>query len=127
MREASIRRYILVVDDEESVRDVVSEALEAAGYDVTTAASGFEAIELLTGAPFDLMFLDIKMPGMSGQQVLDWVKTERRDMPVVMLTAVTGAASEAEFRQRGALGYLTKPCSMMEIVSPADRILKGDV
>ncbi len=116
--------FILVVDDEESVREVVSDALEEAGYFVDTAASGFEALELLAGASFDLMFLDIKMPGMSGQQVMDRVKVERPELPVVMLTAVAGRGSEAEFRQRGAVDYLRKPCSMETVVATADRILQ---
>ncbi len=116
--------FILVVDDEEPVREVVSEALEDAGYSVDVAASGWEALELLSGANFDLMFLDIKMPGMSGQQVMDRVKVERPELPVVMLTAVTGRGSEAEFRQRGAVDYLKKPCSMETVVATADRILQ---
>ncbi len=57
--------FILVVDDEEPVREVVSEALEDAGYSVDVAASGWEALELLSGANFDLMFLDIKMPSIT--------------------------------------------------------------
>ncbi len=117
--------FILVVDDEDSVRDVVTEALEDAGYIVDAASSGWEALELLSGASFDLMFLDVKMPGMSGQQVLDRVKVERPELPVVMLTAVTGGGSEAEFRQRGATDYLRKPCSMEMVVATADRIIQG--
>jgi len=118
--------FILVVDDEESVREVVSEALEDAGYFVTTAEGGWEALDLLSGANFDLMFLDIKMPGMSGQQVMDRVKIERPDLPVVMLTAVAGRGSEVEFRQRGAVDYLRKPCSMEMVVATADRILQTE-
>lgn len=116
--------FILVVDDEESIREVVSEALDDAGYFVDTASSGWEALEMLSGASYDLMFLDVKMPGMSGQQVLDRVKSERLDLPVVMLTAVTGGGSEAEFRQRGATDYLRKPCAMEMVVATADRILQ---
>ncbi len=116
--------FILVVDDEESVREVVSEALDDAGYIVDTAGSGWEALDLLSGANFDLMFLDIKMPGMSGQQVMDRVKIERPKLPVVMLTAVTSRGSEDEFRQRGAVDYLRKPCSMETVVATADRILQ---
>ena len=115
--------FILVVDDEDSVREVVSEALEDAGHNVDTASSGWEALDMLMGASYDLMFLDIMMPGMSGQQVLDRVKVERPELPVVMLTAVAGSGSEAEFRQRGATDYLRKPCSMETVISTAERIL----
>ncbi len=116
--------FILVVDDEESVREVVSEALEDAGYFVDVASSGWEALEILTGASFDMMFLDIMMPGMNGQQVMDRLKVERPELPVVMLTAVADRGSEAEFKQRGAVDYLKKPCSMETIVATAERILR---
>ncbi len=116
--------FILIVDDEESVREVVSEALEDAGYFVDVASSGWEALEILAGANFDMMFLDIMMPGMSGQQVMDRLKVERPELPVVMLTAVVDRGSEAEFKQRGAVDYLRKPCSMETVVATAERILK---
>ncbi|MFO8100679.1 MAG: response regulator [Dehalococcoidia bacterium] len=116
--------FILVVDDEESVRELVSEALEEAGYFVDVASSGWEALEILTGASFDLVFLDIMMPGMSGQQVMDRIKIERPELPVVMLTAVVDRGAEAEFRQRGAVDYLKKPCRMETVVATADRILQ---
>ncbi len=120
----SSKGFILVVDDEEAVREIVCEALEDADYIVDTVGSGWEALETLSGASFDLMFLDVMMPGMSGQQVMDKVKVKMPDLPVVMLTAVADRGSEAEFRQRGASDYLKKPCSMEMIVSTADRILQ---
>ena len=119
----STKGFILVVDDEESVREIVSDALEDAGYFVDTAESGFEALDRLAISDYDLMFLDIKMPGMSGQQVLDRVKVDKPKLPVVMLTAVAGRGSEAEFRQRGAVDYLRKPCSMETVIATADRII----
>ena len=119
------KEFILVVDDEESIREVVAEALEDAGYYVTTAEGGWEALDLLSGTNFDLMFLDIMMPGISGQQVMDRVKIERPELPVVMLTAVAGSGSEAEFRQRGAADYMRKPCSMETVVATAVRVLQS--
>ena len=78
---------ILVVDDEESVRDLLQRVLKEAGYNVVTAANGQEALDKMSELSIGVVLLDIKMPGLDGFQVLDHIR-QRSDIPVIMLTAI---------------------------------------
>jgi len=82
-----MKKKILVVDDEEGLRLLYKEELEDDGAEVTLAASGAEAIERLEEGVFDLILLDIKMPGMDGVEVLRRVKEKWSDIPVILCTA----------------------------------------
>ena len=86
---AEIRERVLVVDDEETIRSLIKQIMQDAGYDVTTAANGEEALNILSQqkerSP-DLVILDIMMPGLNGLEVLDIIRG-RFDIPVIMLTA----------------------------------------
>ncbi len=82
-----MKKKILVVDDEEGLRLLYKEELEDEGAEVTLAASGEEAIERLEEGAFDLILLDIKMPGMDGVEVLRRVKEKWCDIPVILCTA----------------------------------------
>jgi len=84
---AILKKKILVVDDEEGLRLLYKEELEDDGAVVTLAASGTEAIEKLEEGTFDLILLDIKMPGMDGVEVLRRVKEKWCDIPVILCTA----------------------------------------
>ncbi|MDY6912420.1 MAG: response regulator, partial [Chloroflexota bacterium] len=123
MDKGSGKGSIIVVDDEPSIRDVVSKALRAAGYDVMTAENGREALEMTARQRFDLMFLDIRMPGLSGYDVLSLMAAGNPATPVVMLTGVADEDSEAEAIQREAFAYLKKPCKLSSITDIADRLL----
>jgi len=82
-----MKKKILVVDDEEGLRLLYKEELEDDGAEVTLAASGEEAIERLEEGSFDLILLDIKMPGMDGVEVLRKVKEKWSGIPVILCTA----------------------------------------
>jgi signal transduction histidine kinase len=105
------QRHVLVVDDEEATRLYLSRQLRQAGQTVTTAANGTEAIELVTTQPFDLLLLDILMPGISGIQVLESIKTtpELRHLPVVMISSLDDLDSLVKSIDLGAEDYLFKP------------------
>ena len=90
------RGIALVVDDEESVRTVLQRALELAGYDVLTAASGQEALDALVLRNAEVMLLDLGMPGLSGQEVLQRVKAEHPDVAVIVVTAMAGVQVAVE-------------------------------
>jgi heterodisulfide reductase subunit A2 len=101
--------HILVVDDELAVRDSLKEWLEAEGFTAAMAASGAEALDLLLAAPYHLMLLDIKMPGMDGVEVLERAKALAPELTVIMMTAYATVETAVEAMKIGALDYLIKP------------------
>ena len=100
---------ILVVDDELIVRDSLKEILDEEGYTVEMAGSGPNALEELSKQPYQLMLLDIKMPGMDGVEVLQKAKEAHPDLSVVMMTAYATVETAVEAMKTGALEYLIKP------------------
>ena len=78
---------LLIVDDEENIRILFKEELEDEGYEVETASNGFTALEKFKKGVFDLIVLDIKMPGMDGIQVLNEIKNINKDQPVILCSA----------------------------------------
>ena len=101
--------HILVVDDELVVRDSLKEWLEEEGFSVDMAASGAEALDQLTKQTYQLMLLDIKMPGMDGVEVLQTAKESFADLNVIMMTAYATVETAVEAMKIGALDYLVKP------------------
>lgn len=100
---------IMIVDDEEIVRESFLHWFEKTGHRVDAAASGFEALEKLEKFPFELLFVDIKMPGMNGIEVLGKVKEEYPDTFVVIITAYGSIETAVEAMKLGATDYLLKP------------------
>ncbi len=112
---------ILVVDDESSVRFLLSEELTQQGYEVSTAASGEEALAMLEEATFDLMLLDLKMPGMDGIEVMRAARDLAPQTVVVMLTAYATLDSAVEALRYGGHDYLLKPSSPDEILASVEK------
>ncbi|HXF91518.1 MAG TPA: sigma-54 dependent transcriptional regulator [Nitrospiraceae bacterium] len=106
---------ILVVDDEQSMRDVLSIMLKRAGYAVTAASDGDEAIAHLGKEIFDLVITDLKMPKVGGLDVLKAVKASSPDTVVLVITAFASAESAVEAMKHGAYDYLTKPFQVDEV------------
>ncbi len=106
---------ILVVDDEQSLRDVLSIMLKRAGYVVTSAMDGEEAIELLHKEIFDLVITDLRMPKIDGMEVLKAVKSASPETVVLIITAFASADSAVEAMKQGAYDYLTKPFQVDEV------------
>ncbi|OGR32712.1 MAG: two-component system response regulator [Desulfuromonadales bacterium GWC2_61_20] len=104
----SIRR-VLVADDEESMRWVLSKALSKKGFTVDLAANGNEALALVRQHRYDLAVLDIKMPGLSGLELLSRIHEEKPEILVVIMTAETSMKNAVEAMKRGAYDYITKP------------------
>jgi adenylate cyclase len=102
---------LLVVDDEPRNRDLLSRRLERVGYRVTSAADGPSALRAIGQDDYDLVLLDVLMPGMSGLEVLDAIRRlhSTSDLPVVMATALGGSEDTVEALGRGANDYVTKP------------------
>jgi two-component system response regulator HydG len=113
---------IMIVDDEMIIRESFSQWFQKAGYDADTAASGFEALEKLERTPFDLMFVDIKMPKMSGIELLKKVKADYADTIVVIITAYGSIESAVEAMKLGAADYLLKPFKPDQLILVMQKI-----
>ncbi len=107
---------ILIADDESSIRFVLREALEGAGHEVEEASDGQEAREQLASGRFDLAFLDIRMPGTSGLDLLDELRGRGPDGPLaIIITAQNTFQNAVEAMKRGAFDYLTKPFDLAQV------------
>jgi putative nucleotidyltransferase with HDIG domain len=100
---------ILVVDDEEAIREVVSTLLEAQGYKCRVASSGLRALPLLESDEFDLVLSDIVMPDMNGLELLEQVRQRDHNLPFIMVTALHDISTALEAIRRGAYDYILKP------------------
>jgi DNA-binding NtrC family response regulator len=114
---------LLIVDDEMIIRESLSGWLERDGHDVQTAASGEEALEKCRDTRFNILFVDIKMEGMSGLDLLKKVKESDSDVAVVMITAYGSIASAIEAMKNGAYDYLLKPFDPNELGLLVDKII----
>src|SRR5687768_10999951 len=119
---ASTRR-LLIVDDEENIRAPLSAFLRSRGYEVQTAESGARALALLSEQKFTLMLCDIRMPGLSGVEVVPHAIRADADLAIVMLTAVNDAPTATEALSHGALDYLMKPIELVDLEAAVERAL----
>jgi two-component system nitrogen regulation response regulator GlnG len=117
---------VLVVDDDRSIRDVLTRALIKRGFAVTSASSGAEALEQLKAARFGLMLLDVRMPpGTNGVDLLPLALDLDPALPIIMLTAVSDLTTAARCMQLGARDFLTKPIDLEGLGTAIDKTL-GD-
>jgi two-component system response regulator HydG len=106
---------ILVIDDEQSIRDSMSQVLRKEGYRVETAASGPEGLNLFGAEAFQVAFVDLKLPGTSGLDILNRIKEADPQTPVIIITGYASIESAVEAMKRGAFDYMTKPFTPEEI------------
>jgi two-component system response regulator PilR (NtrC family) len=106
---------ILVVDDEQSMRDFLSIMLKKEGYDVVTAENGRSALKVIQAEIFDLLITDVKMPGIDGIEVLKTAKEVSPETVVIMITAFATTGTAVEAMKLGAYDYITKPFKVDEI------------
>ena len=105
----SLPRRILVVEDDEVMRENLQRILVGAGYKVHLARNGAEAMTLLESEPFHLVLTDLVMPGMGGLQLLAEIRRRKRNLPVVFLSAFGDRATIAKATEMGAVDFVTKP------------------
>jgi putative two-component system response regulator len=117
------RPRILVVDDEEALRGAVTRFLDICGYEVHAAESGAAALAMLDGLPFAGMICDVRMPGISGLDLLPRARAMVPDLAVVMLTASTEASTATQALLAGASNYLTKPFDLTTLQAALLRAL----
>jgi DNA-binding response OmpR family regulator len=117
-------KRILVVDDEQTILDLYTQAFERAGYRVTTAETAEDALDKLKTESFWVFFLDLNLPGMSG---VDLCRQIRNQYPMAIVYAVTGYASLFELsdcRDAGFEDYFTKPANLSDLLEAADNAFK---
>ncbi|NUP88699.1 MAG: response regulator [Candidatus Sumerlaeia bacterium] len=115
---------ILCVDDEPSIRLLFEQELSEEGYDVDTASGGQEAIEKILKQPPDLMLLDIRMEDMTGLEVLQAIRPELPDLPVIMVTAVRGLRDDFSVESDTAVvDYITKPVDLEDLRAKVKKAL----
>jgi excisionase family DNA binding protein len=117
------RPRVLVVDDEASIRDLLSKTLALAEYDVDMAPDGRTALERLRIIPYDLLITDLKMPGVDGLTVIREARRLKADLPVIIITGFSNEASAIEAVNLGVSGYLTKPFRVPRVLAAASKAL----
>ena len=122
LAQDSMRR-ILVVDDEATIRLALSRFLRTRGFEVEVADSGAAALEMLAHSRFSLMLCDLRMPGISGLDVVPRALALDTDLGIIMLTAVNDAASATEALSSGAFDYLTKPVELPDLQASVERAM----
>jgi nitrogen regulation protein NR(I) len=119
----TIMQRILVIEDDETVRDVLHSFLAQRGFEVTVALNGEAGLNLLRSDKFDLLFTDLVMPGISGMDVLREVRAAKIDIPVIVMTAFGTVQTAVEAMRIGAFDYITKPFSLDELMIVIEKAL----
>jgi two-component system response regulator RegX3 len=114
---------ILVVEDEAAIADAVALNLQEEGYSVTLARRGDDGLRLARAGPFDLLILDLMLPGLSGQEVCRAVR-QRSQVPILMLTARSREVDKVVGLEIGADDYVTKPFGMLELMARVKALLR---
>ncbi len=118
------KHNILVVDDEKNILKVVATTLGKENYAVDTAWSSEEAIKIFDNDTHDLVITDLKLPGKSGMELLEYVKSRKPDLPVIIITAFGTIENAVEAMKKGAFNYLTKPVNPDELLSVVKEVLE---
>jgi DNA-binding NtrC family response regulator len=106
---------LLIIDDEKGLLEVLEVVFKKEGYEVKTATSGGEALEILNGNSVDLVITDIRMPHISGMEILRYVKENKPEVPVIVITAYGSISQAVEALKVGALDYIVKPFDVEEL------------
>ena len=117
------RPRILVVDDEESIRELLSKTLALADYEVDLAPDGRTALDRLRLIQYDLLITDLRMPGVDGLTVIREARRLKADLPVIIITGFSSEASAIEAINLGVQGYLTKPVRVPRVLASAAKAL----
>jgi len=123
----SVSRRVLVVDDQEDIREMARLVLTGAGYEVATARSGREGLRMAREETFDLMLLDINMPELDGWATLRLLRAdeEHDELPVAMFSVKSEVRDKVAGLKDGAIDYITKPFGVDELVSRVSRIISA--
>ena len=118
---------LLIVDDEEQFLESITKSLQVRDFNVVAVNRGEKAIEAARKTPFDIALVDLKMPGINGEETLRALKAEHRWMEVIILTGHGTIDSAVECTKGGAYSYLQKPCSLDELMESLVNAYKNKV
>ncbi|MBN1354655.1 sigma-54-dependent Fis family transcriptional regulator [bacterium] len=123
---AGVRSKIMIVDDEPAIRESLAEALANQPYQIDLAASGEEAVETMSGVslPYSLVLTDLKMPGLTGEELLHWIKDRYPATEVVIITAYATVENAVQAIKDGATDYLTKPIDIFRFRKMVQNIIE---
>jgi two-component system cell cycle sensor histidine kinase/response regulator CckA len=127
MSEAENRKTILVIDDEEMIRDIAHDMLNHLGYDILSAADGENAIELFKNKnqSIDLVLVDLIMPRMNGMVCLQKLKEINKEIPVIVVSGISEVSKKRAVMELGAHGYLEKPYSIKSLKDICASVLES--
>lgn len=114
---------LLVVEDEESLREALKLNLELEGYEVTTADNGPSVLKMVKNEYFDLILLDIMLPDMDGITVCETIRMQHNDVPILFLSARNTSADKVEGLKKGGDDYITKPFNLEELLLRVDKLV----
>ncbi|MFP4670935.1 MAG: response regulator [Desulfohalobiaceae bacterium] len=115
---------ILLVDDEEEFITTLSERLELRGYSTDTASDGQQALAMLDATCYDVVMLDLMMPGMSGLEILQQAKRLKPDLPIILLTGHGSTREGIEGMRLGAVDFLMKPLDIVELITKIEEAVR---
>ena len=118
------RRHVLVVDDDDGIREMLQSALTYSGFQVTVAPDGATALDLLLSETVDAIVLDVLMPGVDGFDVMQLLRHRGNDVPVLFLSARDAVEDRVRGLRLGGDDYLTKPFSLVEVVARLESLLR---
>ncbi|MDR2981542.1 MAG: response regulator transcription factor [Puniceicoccales bacterium] len=118
------RYRILIVEDDSAIRRGMADALKFAGHEVVEAANGPDGLNAAITGEYDLMLLDVVLPGMTGFEILATLQNERPGTPVIMLTAKGGENDRVQGLKLGADDYVVKPFSVKELLARIEAVLR---
>lgn len=119
----AISGHILVIDDEATLRQTMARILQQAGFEVTTAENGEQGLDFLKTSNFDMVYMDIRMPGLAGPDVLKLIHASYPSLPVVLVTAQPDLNSALDALRSGATDYMLKPIKPQMLIERAGTIL----
>lgn len=118
------RATILVIDDEHTIRAIFKKTLEELGHRVILAENGYEGLELVKHLDFDVVFIDLKMPGIDGAELLRQIKTIRPKLPVIIITGYPDSNMMARALAQGPFGVMNKPFGESDVVAAVSNFLR---
>ncbi len=113
---------ILIAEDEEPIANLIRMNLRRAGYQCTWASDGEKAADFMDREKFDLLLLDVMLPGISGYELMDYARA--RELPVIFLTALGSTENKVKGLKMGADDYLTKPFEIVELLARVEAVLR---
>ena len=115
---------ILLVEDEENLQEALKLNLELEGYEITSAYDGKEALEAVKNEHFDLMILDVMLPELDGISVVERIRLQSNDIPILILSAKNSSADRVLGLKKGADDYLTKPFNLEELLLRVNKLVE---